>query len=130
MINEMTTHNHIDSETKRRRAIVVTRHKIVYDYLVEYGHVDEETDRITNARPEDVAGKHIFGTVPIALACHAASVTVLGVKGLGRIPMTLEQFARGVRMRTYMVLPVRHTDVDEDTDQEKTYEREYEQHGA
>lgn len=66
-------------------AVVVTRHPALVALLVEKGLVPEGTPVIDHATPEDVAGKHVYGVLPLSLAAKAALVTEIPLK------LTLEQ---------------------------------------
>ncbi len=55
--------------------LIVTRHPALIEYLKNEGHVDNEVEHISHANVEDVEGKHVFGILPLWLACHAAKLT-------------------------------------------------------
>lgn len=55
--------------------IVVTRHPALVDLLVERGIIKPGTPVIAHATPDQVAGKHVIGVLPLSLAALANSVT-------------------------------------------------------
>ena len=67
--------------------LVVTRHKALVQYLLRCGLVLEGTPVLAHATAEDVRGKHVFGVLPLRLACLAAKVT--------EVPLDLPPELRG-----------------------------------
>ncbi len=55
--------------------IVVTRHKALYDYLVENNYISSNTKCMSKVDKEDIKNKHVFGILPNWLACKAALFT-------------------------------------------------------
>ena len=70
--------------------IVVTRHPALVEYLVEAGYISASTEVVSHACEETVAGKHVFGALPLRLAAKAASIT--------EIPLDLPAHLRGVEL--------------------------------
>lgn len=60
--------------------IVVTRHKALVEYLIAIGLVEETDEVVSHATVKDVQGKHVIGVLPLHLAAHAASVTVVPLR--------------------------------------------------
>lgn len=54
--------------------LIITRHRALLTYLRGMGI---KAPAVSHAKPENVRGKHICGVVPLSLAAHAASVTVV-----------------------------------------------------
>ena len=61
--------------------VVVTRHKVIGEYLKREGIVPQDTPVISRVRPDDVRGRHVFGCVPVWLAAFATKVTEYIVSG-------------------------------------------------
>ena len=90
--------------------LVVTRHKALYDYLIEKGFVAPDTPCIAFATTSDVVGKHVYGILPFWLASKAEMYT--------EIQLRLPKHKRGkelsiedvrflaVRPRTYRIREV------------------------
>ncbi len=58
--------------------LVVTRHNALIEVLEsDFGMSDMEV--LAQATPEQVKGRHVVGILPIYLAAHAASITVLNL---------------------------------------------------
>ena len=68
---------------------IITRHKALLVYLRGIG---VKAPAVPHAEPKDVKGKNICGVVPLSLAAHAKSVTV--------VPLHLKAEMRG-RELTY-----------------------------
>lgn len=90
--------------------LVVTRHKALYDWLMQNGFIDEDTPQLAKATIQDVKGKHVFGILPNWLACKTAKFTEVQL----RLPaemrgkeLTIEdvEFYK-VRPRTYEIREV------------------------
>lgn len=64
--------------------LIITRHRALATYLRGLGI---KAPIVAHAQPADVRGKHICGVVPLSLASHAASVTV--------VPLHISQAMRG-----------------------------------
>jgi putative CRISPR-associated protein (TIGR02620 family) len=71
----------------KTKITVVTRHPALVALLRERGLVSDDVRIIAHATPEDVAGQHVIGVLPLALAALAASVT--------EIPLNLTPEMRG-----------------------------------
>ena len=67
--------------------IIVTRHPSLVAHLINLGLVDKTTPVFTHASVEVVTGKHVFGVLPMHLACHAATIT--------EIPLIIPYMLRG-----------------------------------
>lgn len=92
--------------------IVVTRHKGLVQYLIEENIVDKNTKVISDARIDDVRGKHVIGIIPLWLMAYADKVTVVKL----RIPPDLRgkdlpsddvRFYSSSRIKTYRIRKVR-----------------------
>ena len=60
--------------------IVVTRHPALVLYLREIGLIDDDTPVLSRVNDKsEVAGKHVVGTLPYHLACHADCLTEVPV---------------------------------------------------
>lgn len=60
--------------------LVVTRHKALYDYLIEKNIVGYGTPCIAFARPSDLSGKHVYGVLPFWLASKADIYTEIQLR--------------------------------------------------
>lgn len=67
--------------------VIVTRHPDLVQLIRERGLAPEGAAVVEHASPEDVAGKHVIGVLPLRLAALAASVT--------EIPLALTPDLRG-----------------------------------
>lgn len=67
--------------------LIITRHRSLATYLRGLGI---KAPIVTHAEPADVHGKHICGVVPLSLASHAKSVTV--------VPLHIPQSKRGCEL--------------------------------
>src|SRR5574343_753417 len=86
--------------------IIVTRHAGLVNWLEQHGVTGKV---IAQATPEDVAGKHVFGVLPMWLAVHAASVTEVSMPALrleqrGKDITPAEMDEAGAVMKTYVVI--------------------------
>jgi len=59
--------------------LIVTRHSGLVEWLHRHG-VDGEV--VSQATPEVVAGKDVYGVLPLHLAAQAASITTVDMPGL------------------------------------------------
>ena len=60
--------------------IAVTRHPALVVYLREIGLIDDDTPVLSRVNDKsEVAGKHVIGTLPYHLACHAECLTEVPV---------------------------------------------------
>ena len=86
------------------------------EYLEHIGVLGPEAKVVWNAKADDVEGKHVFGSVPLHVAAHAAYVTDVSFeipKSLRSVPLTLEQRIRYARpMRTFQVTEVDLEELD------------------
>jgi len=93
-------------------SVVVTRHKALVQYLLQCGLVPEGTPVLTHATAEQVRGKHVFGVLPLRLACLAAKVTEVPLNLPAELrgqELTLQQVeAYAQPMATYVVTGVAH----------------------
>ncbi len=55
--------------------IIVTRHPALVTFLIEKGYTKKNAIHLSHANIEDIEGKHVFGILPLWLACHAAKLT-------------------------------------------------------
>ena len=58
-----------------RKTLIVTRHPALVEHLRDLGLVPDGTRIIEHATPEDVAGAHVIGVLPLRLASLAWLVT-------------------------------------------------------
>lgn len=72
---------------KKRIDIVVTRHPGLVAYLETLGLVDDGTQVISHAGPDDVQGRHVCGVLPHSLSCLCESFT--------EVPLRLPAELRG-----------------------------------
>ena len=56
-------------------AVIVTRYLPLAEYLKAEGIVAPDTPVVFRVRPEDVKGRHVYGTLPVWLAAFAEKVT-------------------------------------------------------
>ncbi len=75
---------------KNLETVIVTRHASLVDVLREQYPELDGCKVISHSTAEDVAGKHVFGVLPLDLAAAAAKVTTITL----RIPADL----RGVEL--------------------------------
>jgi len=90
--------------------LIVTRHPALVELLQEWGIIEGEPKVIAHATPEEVAGRHVIGVLPLRLAALAASITEvslsLPVEMRGR-ELTLEELRQYAgEPRTYTVREV------------------------
>lgn len=83
--------------------VVVTRHPALVEFLREQGVLTAGARVVAHATPEDVAGQHVVGVLPLRLAALAASVT--------EVPLNLPAELRGQELsleqvRQYAGAPV------------------------
>jgi len=57
------------------KQLVVTRHPALLEYLKVNGYVVKDVEHLNHATVEDVEGKHVFGILPLWLACKCAKLT-------------------------------------------------------
>lgn len=86
--------------------LVITQHLALVEYLCELDLVPVDVSVTAHATPEDVAGKHIIGVLPLWLASLATSVI--------EVPLHLPVTLRGVELtlgqiRKYARSPRRYT---------------------
>ena len=73
---------------KNDNIVVVTRHKNILRYLEEVLRVDiSHAKHIKHAKPSNIRGRDVIGTMPLHLAAQARTVTV--------IPLRLPEELRG-----------------------------------
>lgn len=75
--------------------LVVTRHPGLVEFLREIGLADAETDVISHATPEAVAGKRVCGVLPHSLSCLCDTFT--------EVPLNLPQELRGAELTAEQV---------------------------
>lgn len=76
--------------------IVASKHgAAMRDYFVEIGFCAPDIPVVKRARPEEIEGKHVFGSLPIWLCSNARSVTIAELRLppplRGDVQLTLEQ---------------------------------------
>ena len=62
--------------------LVVTRHQGAVDWLVRHGHVGPDVDVVAHATADNVAGKDVFGVLPLHLAAVAGRVNSIDLPNL------------------------------------------------
>jgi len=60
--------------------LIITRHLALVQYLRESGLVRPDAKHVSYAKISDVVGKHIFGILPLHVACHAEKMTELQLR--------------------------------------------------
>lgn len=85
------------------KALVVTRHPALVEFLIERGYISADSEVIEHATAEDVTGKHVWGVLP-----HSMSVLT---KSFTEIPLNLPAEMRGKElgledMKLYAGTPV------------------------
>jgi len=55
--------------------LVVTRHKALYEYLLEKGYIEPDTPCVSKVDSDDVIGKHVYGVLPNWLAAKTKLYT-------------------------------------------------------
>lgn len=71
-----------ETPTKPLQKVVVTRHNALVAYMKELGLVDETTPVYPHVRGSMIAGKHVFGALPLHLMALAAKVTVVPLRNV------------------------------------------------
>ena len=66
--------------------VVISRQPAFQKYLQELGEITADTPRIPRAGPRDLAGKHVYGNIPLSLAAVAVEVT--------DVPLTIPEHLR------------------------------------
>lgn len=77
------------------KSVIVTRHPALVEYLLGSGCIPDSVEVVSHASEETVAGKHVFGVLPLRLAAKAASIT--------EIPLDLPPHLRGVELTVEQV---------------------------
>ena len=96
-------------------AVIISRHPATVAFIFAAAKLPTDTPVITgNATPADVAGKVVYGNVPLSLAC--AAVAVVAVEFTGTPPRgaeyTLTQMEEaGARLTTYRVQAPQYVEV-------------------
>jgi len=85
--------------------VIVTRHTGLVEWLARKGVKGEV---ISQATPENVRGKHVYGVLPLHLACLATDITVVDLPNLKPelrgTDLTPEQMDEaGATLSTYVV---------------------------
>ena len=60
--------------------ICVTRHKALYEYLLEHKFINKGTRCLPRAEAADIRGKHVYGKLPYHLASCCALYTELDMR--------------------------------------------------
>ena len=69
------------------KALIITRHPALVQYLINMGYVPETAEVIEHASPEAVQGKNVWGVLPHNLSCLCESFT--------EVPMSIPPELRG-----------------------------------
>ena len=80
---------------EKRIDVIVTRHPGLVAYLETLGLIDNETQVINHAGPDDVRGKRVCGVLPHSLSSLCASFT--------EIPLRLPPELRGKELSSEQV---------------------------
>lgn len=105
--DEQVSQRQYGMEQNQNPPIIVTRHTSLVEYLREMGFFTGPAEVKAQVQPEDVAGRHVIGVLPLHLAALADRVTTVDLEipaELRGAELTLDQlrsFARSVR--TYRV---------------------------
>ncbi|MBT9153354.1 MAG: hypothetical protein DDT39_00011 [Firmicutes bacterium] len=86
--------------------VIVSRHTALIEYLHAIGIAPVGAQVIAHATPADVAGKKVFGVLPLRLAALATSVV--------EVPLELPSELRGVELtlkqvQQYAGIPTEYT---------------------
>jgi hypothetical protein len=93
------------------KQIIVTRHPALIEYLKNNGHVSNNVEHLSHANREDIEGTHVFGILPLWLACHCAKLTEVQLRlppekrGIELSVKDIEFYA--VKPRTYKIREVK-----------------------
>lgn len=71
-----------ETPTKTLQKVVVTRHNALITYMREIGLIDKTTPVFPHVRGSMIAGKHVFGALPLHLMALAAKVTVVPLRNV------------------------------------------------
>jgi len=94
------------------KQIIVTRHPALIEYLKKYGYVTNDIEHVTHANVDDVKDKHVFGVLPLWLACHCGKLTEIQLRlpnekrGKELTLKDLEFFAK-TPLKTYTIREVK-----------------------
>jgi hypothetical protein len=94
------------SNSTGSNVIVVTRHVGTVEYLRRKGLIGEQTKILVRAKPDDVRGKHVYGVIPIYLACYAEKVSMVTLdlpkeaQGRELTPDEVSKYCKGIRTFT------------------------------
>ncbi len=77
------------------KALVVTRHPALVEYLIEMGYVSPDSEVIEHTSAEAVTGKHVWGVLP-----HSLSVLT---KSFTEVPLNLPAELRGKELTVEQV---------------------------
>ena len=61
--------------------LIVSRHPAAIQFIREEAHLAPDVPVLAEAKAEDVAGKIVYGNLPLHLACQAAAVMALEFAG-------------------------------------------------
>ncbi len=67
--------------------VIVTRHAGLIEFLIEEGHVPDNVPVLHHVSEKDIAGKDVWGVLPLNLASKARSIT--------EVPLNLTAEMRG-----------------------------------
>ncbi len=91
--------------------IIVTRHPALIEYLKRNGYVTGNVKHISHANKEDIEGKHVFGILPLWLACHTGKMTEVQLRlppEKRAIELSIDDIEfYAVRPKTYIIREVK-----------------------
>lgn len=89
-----------------RKVIIVTRHAGTIEWLKSHGIEGEVISHVTD--PAQIAGKRVYGVIPLHLAAEAAEVVTIDMprlpadkRGVDLTPEEMDKY--GARLRAYKV---------------------------
>ena len=91
------------TDQSNANTVVVTRHVGTVEYLRQEGLIGPDTKILVRAKPEDIRDKHVFGVIPIYLACYAKSVSMISLdlpesaQGRELSAEEVREFCKGIR---------------------------------
>lgn len=92
--------------------VIVTRHKVLVDHMINMGIISKDTPVIAHATREDIENKHVIGVLPLSLAKYAGAITELPLSIPAELrgkELTLEQLKKFAgEPTTYLVAEIKH----------------------
>ena len=82
------------------KTVVVTKYPAIVEYLKERGWIDRDTTVHAYAKRDDIEGCHVIGVLPLHLAAHAETVTIIRIsppRGFDWAKMTVEDLYEHAR---------------------------------